>query len=89
MQNKLAVIMSLYKSDISKYVKLATESILNQSFPDFDFYIQYDGYVQKDVDEYLSNIKDERIHINRRYENKGLAYSLNELLKIVMPMGYE
>lgn len=86
---KLAVIMSLYKSDVLEYVKLATESILNQSYSDFDFYIQYDGYIQKNVDEYLSGLKDERIHINRRNENKGLAVSLNELLEIVMPMGYE
>lgn len=62
--NRLAVIMSLYKSDVMNYVKLATESILNQTYRDFDFYIQYDGYVQKDVDDYLSGLKDERIHIN-------------------------
>ncbi len=89
MINKLAVIMSLYKNDILEYVKLATESIIIQNYSDFDLYIQYDGYVQKNVDDYLSNIKDERIHINRRYENKGLAYSLNELLGIVMQKGYE
>ncbi len=89
MNYQVAVIMSLYKSDVLGYVKLATESILNQSYSGFDFYIQYDGYVQKDVDDYLSSIKDERIHINRRDENKGLAYSLNELLGIVMPLGYE
>lgn len=81
--------MSLYKSDIIEYVELATESILNQSYSDFDFYIQYDGFVQKDVDDFLSNIKDERIHIYRRDYNKGLAFSLNELLQIVMHMGYE
>ena len=62
--------MSLYKNDTLIFVKLAVESILNQSYKDFDFYIQYDGYVQKDVDEYLSDIKDERIHICRRDENK-------------------
>lgn len=89
MNRRLAVIMSLYKSDVIEYVKLATESILNQSYADFDFYIQYDGYVQKDVDEYISGIKDERIHINRREENKGLAFSLNELLGIIMPKQYE
>lgn len=88
-QKRLAVIMSLYKSDVLDYVKLATESILNQSYADFDFFIQYDGYVQKDVDDYLTNIADERIHIYRRDENKGLAYSLNELLEIVMPKKYE
>ena len=81
--------MSLYKSDVLDNVKLATESILNQSYSAFDFYIQYDGYVQKEVDDYLSGLKDERIHIYRRDENKGLAYSLNELLGIVMPQNYE
>ena len=86
---RIAVIMSLYKSDVLDYVKLAIESILNQSYSDFDFYIQYDGCVQEDVNYYLSNIQDERVHINRRDENKGLAYSLNELLDIVMPLDYE
>ena len=86
---RLAVIMSLYKSDVLDYVKLATESIINQSFGNFDYYIQYDGFVQKDVDEYLSGLTDSRIHIYRRNENKGLAQSLNDLLAVVMPLGYE
>ncbi len=86
---KLAVVMSLYKSDILEHVKLATESILNQSYTDFDFFIQYDGNVQTDVDDYLSNNIDERIHIQKRHENKGLAYSLNELLTIVLSKDYE
>ncbi len=89
MAYKCAVIMSLYKSDVQEYVILATESILNQSYTNFEFYIQYDGPIQKDVDDYLSGLKDERIHISRREENKGLAYSLNELLNIVIPMQYE
>ena len=88
MVKKVAAIMSLYKSDVLTYVKLAVESILTQSLADFDFYIQYDGYVQKDVDDFLSGLKDDRIHIYRRNENKGLAQSLNDLLTIVMPLGY-
>ncbi len=86
---KLAVIMSLYKSDIIGYVKLATESILNQSYSDFDFYIQYDGPVKEDVDKYLSSIEDKRIKIFKRNENKGLAFSLNELLRVVISKGYQ
>lgn len=81
--------MSLYKSDNLQYVRLAVESVLSQTFPDFEFYIQCDGYVQPDVDEYLYNIEDNRLHIYRRNENKGLAHSLNDLLSIVLPMGYE
>lgn len=86
---KLAVIMSLYKNDTLEFVKLAVESILNQTFIQFDFFIQYDGYIPQDVDDYLSGLQDERIHISRREENKGLAYSLNELLSTVMAKDYE
>ena len=87
--NRMAVIMSLYKSDVIEYVQLAVESILNQTYSDFDFYIQYDGPVNEDVDKYLSSIKDERIRIFKRNENRGLAYSLNELLGKVMPNDYQ
>lgn len=87
--NRLAVIMSLYKSDTLDFVKLAVESILHQTFYDFDFHIQYDGYIQNDVDIYLSAITDSRVFLHRRDVNKGLAYSLNELLSQILPGGYE
>ncbi len=89
MNQKLAVVMSLYKSDEFQYVKLAVESVLSQSFQDFDFYIQYDGPVQEDVDKYVTGFKDVRLRVHKRDENKGLAYSLNELLGIVMSKNYE
>lgn len=86
---RIAVIMSIYRNDRNNFVKLAVESILNQTYKDFDYYIQYDGPVDAEVDAYLSGIKDERVRILRRAENKGLAQSLNDLLNIVKPMGYE
>lgn len=85
----LTVIMSLYNKDCLEYVKLSVESILNQTYKDFDLYMQYDGSVAADVDCFLSSISDERLHIRRRDENKGLACSLNELLEYVYPKGYE
>ena len=88
MQNNLAVIMSLYKNDKIEFVKLAIESILNQTFKDFDYYIQFDGAIDENVEIYLSQLKDERVKISTRLENKGLAYSLNELLEIVKSKGY-
>lgn len=90
MTNKtIAVIMSLYKNDVVEYVRLSVESILNQTYRDLDMYLQYDGPIKPDVDEYLSALTDERVKIQRRAENKGLAQSLNDLLAIVMPMGYD
>lgn len=81
--------MSLYGNDRLDYVKLAVESILGQTYTNFDFYIQFDGLICPKVDEYLSVLTDERVKIQRRAENKGLAQSLNDLLTIVMPQGYE
>lgn len=90
MKNKrIAVIMSLYKNDVVDYVKLSVESILNQTYKDMDFYIQYDGPIREDVDAYLSELKDDRIKIQRRAENKGLAQSLNDLLSIVVTQKYK
>lgn len=86
---KIAVIMSLYKNDVIQYVSLAVESILNQTYTDFYFYIQYDGPIQSEVDKYLSELKDERVKIKRRAENRGLAQSLNELLAVVMTKDFE
>lgn len=89
MKHKIAVIMSLYKNDQLEFVRLAVESVLKQTFPYFDFYIQFDGPIRKEVASYLMELKDERLKIQRRAENKGLAQSLNDLLNIVMPKGYE
>ena len=48
MKSKIAVIMSIYRNDRIDFVKLAVESILNQTYKDFDYYIQYDGPVDAD-----------------------------------------
>lgn len=88
-QNNLAVIMSIYKNDRLEFVKLAVESILVQTYKSFDFYIQYDGPIRPEVDEYLFSLNDDRVKIQCRAENLGLAQSLNDLLSIVMSQDYE
>ena len=89
MSPRLAVIMSLYWNDTLGFVSMATQSVLAQSFSSFDFYIQFDGPVKKEIDDYLSSLSDCRIHLYRREENRGLAQSLNDLLSVVLPQGYE
>ena len=85
----IAVIMSIYKNDRVGYVHTAIESILNQTYKDFDFFIQEDGPILNEVEDYLLSINDDRVKIRRRNVNKGLAFSLNELLEIVMCSGYK
>lgn len=85
----VAVIMSVYKNDKPELVRLSVESILHQSYGHFDFYILGDGILNEDVDKYLSGIDDKRVFYTLRKENKGLAYSLNELLNTVLSKDYE
>lgn len=72
----ISVVMSVYNGE--KYLSEAIESILNQTYKDFEFIIINDG----SSDNSLEIIKkyqnqDERIVLISR-ENKGLVASLNE-----------
>ncbi|MDF2448109.1 MAG: hypothetical protein K0R26_613 [Bacteroidota bacterium] len=71
---QVSVVMSVYNG--GAYLKEAIESVLNQSFSDFEFIIINDG----SVDNSLSIIKeysDPRIVLINNETNKGLIYSLN------------
>jgi len=76
--------MSVYHADNLQFVKESVESILNQSFSNFDYYIVFDGPVADDVDSYISSLRDPRIKLHRLEANKGLAFALNYLLEIVL-----
>lgn len=89
MSRKLAVLMSVYKNDKLFFFKESVESILKQTFSDFVFYIQCDGEITKECVDFLLDLKDSRVITRMRNENKGLAYSLNELLAIVINEDYE
>lgn len=79
--------MSIYKKDTLNNVKVAVDSILNQSLKDFELFIIYDGAIKEEIDSWLST--NESIRIIKRNENKGLAHSLNDLLAIVLGKGYK
>ena len=77
--SKVSVIMSVYNS--AAYLKQAIESILNQSFDDFEFIIIDDA----STDETLSIIQsfsDRRIKLIKNSENKGLTCNLIEAISI-------
>jgi glycosyltransferase involved in cell wall biosynthesis len=80
----LAVIMSVYKNDRIKFVIESVQSILNQTFNQFDYFIVFDGPVSLDIDRYISSISDSRISLFRLEQNGGLARALNHLLEKVM-----
>jgi len=70
----VSVLMSVYNG--LAYLEQAVESILRQSFDDFEFIIVNDGSTEP-VSEFLSRIRDPRIVLVNQ-ENMGLTRSLNK-----------
>lgn len=80
---KVSVIMGIYNTNNKVMVKKAIDSIINQSFSDFEFIICDDGSSDNTyeiVKEIISN--DKRCILIKNNRNMGLAYSLNNCLKI-------
>jgi len=71
----ISVIMPAYNAET--YIADAIESILHQTYRDFEFIIVNDGSTDKTADV-VRSYKDKRIIFIDRDENKGLVYSLNE-----------
>ena len=77
----ISVVMSVYND--RDYLAIAIESILNQTFTDFEFLIIDDGSSdgsKEIIKNYAS--KDKRIKFIKNPENLGLATSLNKLIKL-------
>lgn len=72
----ISVIMSVYNGE--KYLRESIESILSQTFSDFEFIIVNDGSTDGSRD-ILSSFKDSRIRIIDQ-DNMGLTRSLNRAL---------
>jgi len=78
---KISVLLSVYNS--SRFLSETIESILNQSFVDFELIIIDDGSTDnslKIIKEYQK--KDKRIRVISNKKNLGLTRSLNKELKI-------
>ena len=73
----VSVILPVYNG--SKTIKRSVESILTQTFGDFEFLIINDGS-KDDTPEILDSFDDNRIRILHQ-ENRGLVFSLNRGIK--------
>ena len=81
MSPKVSILMSVYNG--TRFLREAMDSILNQSFGDFEFIIMDDGSNDKTweiLSEY--SIRDKRIVLLRNKTNIGLTKSLNRCLSV-------
>jgi len=75
----ISVIMPVYNGE--EYLKEAIESILNQTFTDFEFIIINDGSTDATL-EIINLFEDQRIRLVNNSENKKLIYCLNLGLRL-------
>lgn len=78
----ISVIMGIYNSPNKEQVELSINSILNQTYTNFEFIICDDGSTDDTymfLQEFAS--KDKRIVLLHNDKNNGLAFTLNTCLK--------
>lgn len=78
---EVSVIMSTYKEEIF-LLKEAIESILNQTYQDFEFIIILDNPDNKEHIQFINSYQDERIRFYINEKNMGLTNSLNKALDL-------
>ncbi|MUK26514.1 glycosyltransferase [Aliivibrio fischeri] len=82
---KIAVIMSVYRSDNIDALKLAIQSILEQTYEDVDLFIYRDGLLPNELEQLLCSFEyDNKIVYIKNDINKGLAHALNSLIENVI-----
>lgn len=72
----ITVLMPVYNAE--EYLVEAIESILNQTFSDFEFLIVDDASTDKSVD-IINSYDDERIKLIHNDKNSGVTHSLNRV----------
>src|SRR5690606_30041678 len=70
----ITVLMPVYNAE--KYLREAIDSVLNQTFKNFEFLIIDDGSNDASV-EIIESYKDSRIRLIHNQTNSGISYTLN------------
>jgi len=79
----VSVVMCVYDGNKLNELKVAVDSILNQTFTKYEFIIVLDGVKREDIKSYLEDLKnsDERVKLIHLLENKGAANAINHAIK--------
>ena len=76
---KISVLMPIYNTP-KEYLKETIESILKQTFTDFEFLILNDSPDNVELDKIVASYKDKRIKYSKNKKNLGITPSRNKLI---------
>lgn len=80
---KLAVLLPTYNAAV--YLCESIDSVLNQSFADFDLFI-YDDFSTDNTEEIVLKYNDSRLFYRKNTVNSGIAVTLNKGLEELLPL---
>ena len=80
MKNDVLITVNIAIFNGSSYVRNAIESILNQTYKNFELLIINDGSTDNSL-EIINSFKDDRIRVLNNDKNRGLIYSRNRAVK--------
>jgi glycosyltransferase involved in cell wall biosynthesis len=80
MDNSIVLTVGIPVFNAEKYLRIAIESVLNQSFSDFELIISDDGSTDNSF-AIIQSFNDSRIRILNDGFNRGIGYRLNEQIK--------
>lgn len=78
---KVSVLTPIYNTN-PKHLREMIESILNQTFTDFEFLILNDSPENTELDKIVNSYRDSRIVYSKNDKNIGISASRNKLLKM-------
>lgn len=82
--------MSVYCKDSVEYLRLAVDSMINQTYDQVKVFLGVDGPVGDEINACLNEYKkNEKIQLVKFEENQGLAKVLNHLLELCFAEGFE
>ena len=88
--NKIAVAVSIYKTNSTDQIVAMLDSVANQTQP-CDLFVKVDGMVPNELGELLQKEYEEghTSYLDFRDENRGIPLSYNELFQEILERGYD
>ncbi|HBO59376.1 MAG TPA: glycosyl transferase [Alphaproteobacteria bacterium] len=78
---KVSALLCTYNTP-EQYLREAIESVLNQTFPDFELIVLDDGSTNADIERIVKSYSDDRIRFYKNERNTGISAARNRMVDL-------